>query len=204
MEHFADPRWADYVRGVGAAGAKREIEAHLLSGCGECKPVFDFWKWVGDFAARDVAYTPPDNLTRLMKLALYNEQVPETETWTIANLVYDSMSRPLVAGIRSGGTSTRQFVFEAEGLTVDLRFEKKPQSNIIYASGQVLDKQTPLTWMDNTTVILWTEKGKTIDVAEANKHGEFQLQFEAQDQLRISIVTMGRKTVRIPLGSFEA
>lgn len=204
MEHFADPRWADYVRGVGAPATKQEIEAHLVAGCVTCKPAFDFWKWMDDFAARDTAYTPPDNLTRMVKMALYSEEVPEPGTWTIANLVYDSLSRPLVAGVRSGGTSTRQFVFEAEGLTVDLRFEKKAQSNIVHASGQVLDKQTPLTWMDSTTVILWTEKGKTIDVAEANKHGEFQLEFEAQDQLRISIVTTGRKTVRIPLGSFEA
>jgi len=37
----------------------------------------------------------------------------------------------------------------------------------------------------------------------ANDYGEFQFEFEHEDQLRISIITANRKTLRIALGNLE-
>jgi hypothetical protein len=47
------------------------------------------------------------------------------------------------AGIRSTVAVARQLVYEAEGLTVDLRLYRQPQSNKICVVGQVLDKGIP-------------------------------------------------------------
>jgi hypothetical protein len=42
-----------------------------------------------------------------------------------------------------------------------------------------------------------------VSIVEANGYGEFQLEFQPQDQLRLSIAAVGRKTLRIPLGNME-
>ena len=138
-----------------------------------------------------------------MKLEIGCAQPVEKYDWVSAKLIFDNMAQPLTVGIRSGAVSTRQVVYEAEGLTVDLRFERKPCSNLISASGQVLDRQAPLGWLDDASVILWSATGKMIITTNANDHGEFQFDFEAQDHLRLSIVSAGRRTVRIPLGRLE-
>jgi hypothetical protein len=89
-------------------------------------------------------------------------------------------------------------VYEAEGLTVDLRIDTQPRSNRVCAVGQVLDKRIPGA-LGNASVVLWTEKGHPLLATEANEFGEFQLEFEAQDRLRISIELTGRTPIRIPL-----
>lgn len=203
MEHFSEQRWADFVRGVGMSGTTREIEAHLATSCAECTIPFDLWLRLGRFAAREGDYAPPENLVRLVKLELASKQAAQPEAWTIASLVFDSAAQPLPVGVRSAAVSTRQFVYEAEGLTVDLGFQRKPQSNTISAVGQVLDKQAPHCWLVNAAIVLCTDKGQTIAATEANDYGEFQFEFEPQDQLRLSIITAGRRTLRISLGNLR-
>jgi hypothetical protein len=50
-------------------------------------------------------------------------------------------------------------------------------------------------------VVLWTEKGNPVLETRANERGEFELEFEAQAQLRISIELAGRTPIRIPLAN---
>ncbi|MGC2197449.1 MAG: hypothetical protein WA628_22435 [Terriglobales bacterium] len=121
----------------------------------------------------------------------------------MATLLFDSASAPLPAGIRGGAVSTRQFVYEGEGLTVDMRFERRQLSNTISASGQVLDKDVPLRWLGKAAIVLWNDKGQTVARTEAGEYGEFQFEFQPQGQLRISIATADRRTLRIALGNLE-
>ena len=97
----------------------------------------------------------------------------------------------------------RQVIYESESLTVDLRFERKVSANAISVVGQVLDRQEPLSWVSGAVVVLLTEKGRMLTKTEVNEYGEFQLEFEPENQLRMSVITMGRKTLRIALGSFD-
>jgi hypothetical protein len=201
-EHFPDQSWVDFVRGIGLPSTT-EIEAHLRAGCPECKTAVDLWKGVGSFAAKEGDFAPPENLVRLVKLELAGQAAAISEPWTIAGMVFDSAMRPLPAGIRSAAVTTRQVVYEGEGLTVDVRFERHPNSNRISAAGQVLDQQVPLRWLGNAAIVLWADGGQMLATTEANDYGEFQFEFESQDQLRISIATAGRRTLRIPLGSLR-
>jgi hypothetical protein len=202
MEHFPDHTWADYVRGVGSTAAP-EIEEHLANGCPECKAAVDLWRGLGSFAAQEGDYAPPENLVQLVKLGLAGQHTVMPDPWIIAGIVFDSKMRTLPAGIRSAAVTTRQVVYEGEGLTVDVRFERKPNSKTISAAGQVLDKQVPLRWLGNAAIVLWTDGGQMLATTEANDYGEFQFEFESQDQLRISIATAGRRTLRIPLGNLR-
>jgi len=138
-----------------------------------------------------------------VKLQLANRQADQPEIGLIASMIFDSATQPLAMGVRSGTASTRQIVYEAEGLTVDLRLERKPHSSTFSAAGQVLDKDAPLSWLGNAAIVLWTDKGQMVTKTVANDYGEFQFEFEHEDQLRISIITANRKTVRIALGNLE-
>lgn len=199
MEHFPEQTWADFVRGVGLSGTTQQIETHLATGCSECTSALDLWRRFGTFAAREGEYVPPENLVRLAKLELASNQVTRPQAWTLASMVFDSLTQPLPVGVRSLAVNSRQVVYEADGLTLDLRFERKPHSNTISAAGQVLDKQAPLCWLGHAAVVLWTESGQMVVTTQANDYGEFQFEFEAQDQLCLSIATAGRRTLRIPL-----
>lgn len=159
MSHFSEQTWADFVRDIDTTGATPGWEAHLASDCIECKSAFDLWGRVGRLAAKERDYAPPDNLVRLVKLAFPAAEAPERRNWPIASLLFDSTSAPLAVGIRGAVASTRQLVYEGEGLTVDIRFERRQHSNSIRASGQVLDKHVPLRWLGKAAIVLWNDRG---------------------------------------------
>ena len=203
MAHFSEQTWADFVRGVCAPGAAQEVQGHLESSCPECKTASAVWGRIERLAAKESNYAPPESLVRLAKWQFVDKQPAEPEVWVLASMIFDSATQPLPMGLRSGSAGTRQILYEAEGLTVDLRLERKPHSSTFSAAGQVLDKESPLTWLGNAAIVLWNEKGHMLTKTVANDYGEFQFEFEHDDQLRISIITSNRKTVRIALGSLE-
>ena len=203
MEHFSDEVWADFVRGVGTLESAKQIDLHLTDHCSPCIASFALWQQLRSQAGREAQYTAPEDLVRLAKLQFTAVRSRQPEAWAIASLVFDSLMQPLPAGIRGGAINARQVIYEAEGLTVDMRFERSQKSNTIAVAGQVLDRDSPLCWLRNAAIVLLTEKGQMITKTEANDYGEFQLEFEPQNQLRISVITQGRKTLRIALGNFD-
>src|SRR5207253_3463909 len=76
--------------------------------------------------------------------------------------------------------------------------------NKICVVGQVLDKGIPRVSPSGASIMIWTEKGLPIVQARANVSGEFQLEFEPQDGLRLSVNVDGRRTIRIPLANLKA
>jgi hypothetical protein len=198
MEHFSEQTWGDFVRGISNPETRKGVESHLASGCSDCAAAFDTWKRVYAIAANENTCTPPDNIVRAVKQEFVAKYPQQPSRWVLATLVFDTITQPLPAGVRGGAVTARQLIFEAEGLTVDLRLDAEPQSNTICAVGQVLDKGIPRS-PANASIMLWTEKGEPVVETQANQFGEFQLEFEAQDQLRLSIEMAGRRPVRIPL-----
>jgi hypothetical protein len=203
MAHFSEQTWADFVRGIGTDATMREVQTHLASACPECKSDFDLWGRVVRLVAKENDYAPPDSLVQALKAEFPAAQAVELEPWTMTSILFDSASAPLPVGIRGSAASTRQLVYEGEGLTVDVRFERRQHSKTISVSGQVLDKEVPLRWLGKAAIVLWNDKGQTVARTEAGEYGEFQFDFEPQGQLRISIATADRRTLRIPLGNLE-
>ena len=91
-----------------------------------------------------------------------------------------------------------QVAFEAEGTMVDLVLDTRPQSGTISLVGQVVDKGGAKIVPRQVAVIVWTETGKPLAETSANEFGEFQLEFAAQDRLRLSVEIAGQKPIRIP------
>jgi hypothetical protein len=198
MKHFSEQVWADYVRGIGQPKTSLDVETHLASGCPDCTPICGMWKKVYSIAANEPRLTPPDDTIRMVKLEFAASRSPEPSPWTMAKLVFDSLSQPLTAGVRSGASDSRQVVFDAEGTMVDLVLDARPQSGMISLVGQVVDKGGTKVAPRQVSVILWTETGQPLAETSANEFGEFQLEFAAQTRLRLSVEIVGYKPIRTP------
>jgi hypothetical protein len=205
MEHFSERPWADFVRGIGGPEISKDIRTHLAADCSKCKTALDAWSRVRRLASAEDAYAPPENLVRLVKLGFasklgYQPRAWTPANWTVANLVFDSFAQPLPAGVRSSAAlSAWQVVYEAEGLTVDLRFGHRGQSKTVHLVGQVFDKRAVRVWQSNATIELSAEQGQLVATTDVNAMGEFHIEFKPQDHLWLSVKAAGRNTVRIPL-----
>jgi hypothetical protein len=200
MRHFSEQPWVDFVRGVSGSEISRDIGTHLDTGCPKCQTALEAWSRVRRLATEEAAYAPPENLVRLVKLGFTGQPAKRTRKWTLASLVFDSFAQPLPAGVRSSGLSVWQVVYEAEGMTVDLRFGRGAHSKVLHLVGQVLDKQKARA-RQNATVELSTEQDQLVGTTAVNALGEFQVEFEAKDDLWLSIKSEDRNTVRIPLAN---
>jgi hypothetical protein len=149
-------------------------------------------------ATDEATYTPPEDLVRMVKLGFTRQQANSTCGWALASLVFDSWTQPLLAGVRSGALNVWQVIYEAEGLTVDLRFGRRAHQTAVHLVGQVLDKHVGRAWR-NATIELSTEQEQLIATTAVNASGEFQVEFEARDHLWLSVRTGDGNTVRIPL-----
>jgi hypothetical protein len=201
MDHFSEQAWADFARGFGAT-KKPDIQAHLAASCLECKAVEVFWRRMQTMALAESAYTPSENLVRLVKLEFAAKQEIQPEKWSVASLLFDSITRPLPAGVRSGDATVRQVVYEAEGLTVDLRFDRIVPSGSISVVGQLLDNRVPREPLTAASIVILTESGQLVATTMTNESGEFQLEFEPADHLRLT-ARVGRRRVQIPLANLK-
>ena len=199
MEHFSEQPWADFVRGVSGPEASRDISAHLAKGCASCKTAHHTWSRVGRLGTAESSYTPPENLVRLVKLGFATNLPQPAQTWTLASLVFDSFAQPLMAGVRSGALNFWQVIYEAEGLTVDLRFGHRTPSKAIHLVGQVFDKQAVRALQNNASIELSTEQEQLLAATTVSALGEFYIEFETNANLWLSVKAAGRNPVRIPL-----
>lgn len=199
MEHFSQQLFADLVREIDAP-ANAELRSHLANQCPQCVETFKMWSRLQAIAARENTYAAPADSVRLAKLELAARDHGQREI--AATVVFDSALQPALAGVRSAAAATaRQMVYEAEGLMVDLRFDQPPGSKCISLIGQVLNQKGPRRSLANAPVMLWTEKGLVMAETRTNGLGEFHLEFEVQDRMRLSIQAFGGNVIRIPLAS---
>jgi hypothetical protein len=199
VEHFSEWAWADFVRGIRNA-ERGEMEAHIVNGCRICVAERDTWKQVHAVALRESNYAPPEAVVRMAKLEFAAQAFDEGRQPGLANLVFDTFGMPVIGGVRSSvAAAARQMVFEADGFAVDLRFDSAASSERIFLTGQVLDKRIPRAPLEDAVVILWTDKGLAIAETKANAFGEFSLELEKQNNLRLSIEVVGHARIRIRL-----
>jgi hypothetical protein len=205
MEHFSERPWADFVRGISEPEISKDIKAHLAADCSKCKTALDAWSRVQKLASAEDAYAPPENLVRLVKPGFASKLGHQSRAWipanwTVANMVFDSFAQPLPVGVRSSAAlSAWQVVYEAEGLTVDLRFGHRAQSKTVHLVGQVFDKRAVRLSQSDATIEVSTEQNHVLATTAVNAMGEFHIEFKPQDHLWLSVKAAERNIVRIPL-----
>jgi hypothetical protein len=129
----------DYLDGRLGATEGRLIERHVGSGCVQCGSIGHWYRRVKAIAARDDSVEPPGWVfKRAVKAFLahrdsYSVEVPEQ----MAILVFDSLYRPEIAGMRSTSVADRQLLYSAGGYSVDLQIARAGIS-AVNLMGQIL------------------------------------------------------------------
>ena len=68
----------------------------------KCKTAFDLWRVSQASRRKEVTYAPPRDLVRLVKLGLSDQDRALSQKWMFASMVFDSLKRPLPAGVSQG------------------------------------------------------------------------------------------------------
>jgi len=199
VEHIAEPAWADFVRGRSTPQAKSAIESHLASGCTTCLSAAALWKSFMEVAAKEQDYAPPAQAVRLVEAHFAAAKLAAPTPRPLASLVFDSFARPLPAGVRSGSAMARQLVYEAEGLTIDLRIDKHANSKALSIVGQVLDARTLRLAPEAVPVALLDRHGEPLQRTATSNFGEFHLEVAAEAEMQLAIEVDAERTVCIAL-----
>lgn len=205
MIHFSSEQWFEFARNAEPAEEHPLMERHLEDGCDECRKVAAMWTEVLEIAARESRYHLPAGVVRSARAAF----APRgnwrwlTEIAQAAETIFDSMLEPIPAAVRGSAAPARQFLQEAKPFVVDLRVEFEPILKRVRLVGQVLSSTEPQKIVSDVDVFLLRGEQLAANTT-ANSSGEFELEFEAEENLQLFVDIRGRKVieVRLPV-SFE-
>ena len=203
--HYDDTIWVDLVRGTLDPATKGEVEKHLQTGCADCKQAMATWRNMHSSAQQERSFNPPADTVRMVKKEFEIQYPKPQEKETIlAKLVFDSFARPATAGIRSAAATNnkaRQLMFDAQGITIDMRFEFQPPQRL-FVVGQVMENKN--AYPMPMPLLLFNDQGAAVLETETTEFGEFQFECDIREPLRMSLELTSTKRVQVPLGDPKA
>jgi hypothetical protein len=194
LKHFSEEAWADFVRDLIAPTTKTTMQQHINLGCTKCETAMQVWQRVLSIARAESGLTPPEDAVRVSK-SQFATTLSEAKHGI--RLLFDSKLGSVTAGLR-GSVSARQFLYETDDYYIDLRLEPRREADSACLIGQVLSRSASERAAQKVTVRL--QQG-TLLLAETttNQHGEFQLEFEASQNLCLAIGHSEADEIILPL-----
>jgi hypothetical protein len=198
-DHFSEEDWLDFARDQ-AIDRRTSLAQHLASGCSRCAATLRFWRSVLARAGSEATYAPPDFAVRQARasFALSRPKGLFARAADAASLVFDSFRQPQPAGVRAAGPSPRQMLYQAGPYVVRLRVDPGTDSDRLSVVGQVVDDADPTRDLQDLAVLVLSGK-QTVDRTLTNRLGEFQLEPEPADNLRLSVGVPDRGPLTVPL-----
>src|SRR5262249_40513743 len=196
----------DLVDGRLVQSEAERVSEHLATGCSQCHAEKDWYENVKRTAFEDDTQAPPP---WVLKRAIRIFENAKSRTLArrirqaVATLVFDSLARPIPAGVRSTETSTRQLLYRAGDFSVDLQVAPSERSRVDLI-GQVLrEGEVAFDSVANLSVELH-DSGKSTRRAMTNEMGEFILDgisagtFDLMIQLPEGSITIPDLPVALP------
>ena len=202
MKHFTAWEWTDFVGGVDDSEVHALMQAHL-TGCPRCQRTVEVLRGVSELAQRESAYEPPDHAMRYAQ-AIYSMYRPEKSGLArlVAQLMHDSASAPLPAGIRSEDRLSRHLVYRAESYYLDLQLEYQPSGRVTLV-GQLANQAAPAISTENVPVCLM-ERSTLLATTLCNNLGEFHLECAPSRNLRLHLpLPTAGKQLEVPLSDLD-
>ena len=198
--HFSEEQWADFARRRRANDEEPvRMQQHLQAGCEPCAETLGFWAAVVDLAGREASYQAPDDVVARMKerFALHRPAGLLERAARSAALVFDSFRQPALAGIRAGGSSPRQMLYKAGRFAIRLEVDRDRDPGRVSVVGQIVDESAPQNALPDVPVLLTGGEGP-VDWTVTNGLGEFQLESDPSDNLRLTIEVPEIGTLSLP------
>jgi hypothetical protein len=187
-EHFTEEDWFDFAHQQAAPSVRASLERHLEKGCSRCTQTVRLWRAVLDVADQEAACRPPDAALRQVKgdFALRRPKRLVERVAEQAALVFDSFRQPQPMGVRGAGPTPRQLLYKAGRYMIRLRLEPAADAERLSIVGQLVDEHpSPAAVQD--IAVLALKGGKTLDRTLTNHLGEFVLEPDAAEDLRLCV-----------------
>lgn len=203
MRHYSLEEWVDFARNVIKGSAKERMQSHLETGCAKCSRELSLWQRFHQVAQRTSDNRQPsESVLRIVRGAFAIQPTAKVEVRTpkaaVVELLFDSFRAPVLAGVRSGASHSRQLLYGTATYRIDVRIEPQIDSDTVVLIGQVLNSADPNEKLAEVPVTLW--KGRKILAASVTNHqGEFQLECEMDSSFRLMITLPGQREVSLPL-----
>jgi len=198
--HFVSEDWVDFVNEQLSQGQMQKMQRHLDAGCAKCSKVVDLWQRVRHVARRESQYDAPESAVRHLRNAFVVMAEPRGAKgrFEIPRLVFDSLWQLAAAGVRSAGSTSRQVLYRAGEIVIEMRLEPELYSERVNIAGQVCNTALQGEGLAQVPVAVTSSNGKVAE-ATTNQFGEFQLGFVPEEGLRISFGPVDDKELSIPL-----
>ena len=186
-EHFTEEDWFDFAHQQAAPSVRASLERHLEKGCSRCTQTVRLWRAVLDVADQEAAYRPPDEALRQLKgdFALRRPKGLLERVAEQAALVFDSFRQPQPMGVRGAGPSPRQLLYKAGRYAIRLRLESADAERVSIV-GQLVDEHQSRAAVQDIAVLALQGR-KTLDRTLTNHLGEFVLEPDAAENLRLCV-----------------
>lgn len=201
MKHFDITRWADFIRGTGSREEQEEMQEHLLTGCESCARMRDLLQRFGEtlLSAEATPVVPAAVVQRAEAIFALRQPEKIGFAQVLARLVYDSFREPLPAGIRTGRSASRQVLYEAGEICIDLRLEFENGGALVSLVGQVSNRQQPHQSLAGVPLVLMSGP-ELLARTLTNQYGEFQLEYEPRTSLSLHLGSQ-EHWIQVPLGN---
>jgi hypothetical protein len=200
MRHYSLEKWVDFARNVIREDEKAKMQSHLNTGCAECSKELSLWRRLQQVAQRESAYEPVDGAVRTVNALFANQRSHRTRhaKFGAPALLFDSFRNPLLAGMRSSESATRQLLYGANNYRIDVRIEPQTDSQKVVLVGQVLNSADPDERLSQVPVALLKGR-KVLAESVTSPFGEFQMECALDGGFRLMVTLPGKREVSLPL-----
>jgi len=205
MKHITDDIWVDFVRGTLVPDDAEAVDRHLRTGCGRCLHARDLWLSVRQRADRESLYSPPEDALAIARAQFRAFRAERKLTPIRAVLLFDNLHGASPVGIRGAmAPLLRHLLYQAGSFSIDFSIEPRAGSNELALTGQVADAKRvairePRSRAPRPKVLL-LQGDRELAATATNRVGEFEFQFEAQEDLALMVLVKGRPPVLVELG----
>jgi len=200
MENFSSEKWVAFVEQTAIANQSESIAKRPKQGCSAHLKNKPFCQRVRQSVAAEAKYQPREGSVRLAKAAFAGARLAGKGGGTSRriSLLFDSFLQPVLRGVRSAGTGTRQMLYRADPFQIDIQVEAKPDSNLIVVTGQLLDLNCPEYTARDVPVLLSDMHGQSAQTM-TNGFGEFREEIENTGDLQVTFAPPGGNPIIISL-----
>jgi hypothetical protein len=199
MAHIADDMWVDFARGTLPSDRAAIIVDHLDGGCKRCRRIRDLWVSVAERAVREQGYVVSEEALHLARAQFRSLRAQRKLNAVAAALMFDSHQAAYAAGVRSGVTpALRHLLYQAGSFSLDFRVEPTNGSGELALTGQIADAKRVTAGIPRSKVLL-LQGDRELAQTETNRVGEFEFQFEPQEELALMVLVKGRQPILVQL-----
>ncbi|HJS74554.1 MAG TPA: hypothetical protein VJ921_09715 [Vicinamibacteria bacterium] len=203
MRHFALEDWVDLARESIPVEQRTAMLRHAAD-CSRCVRTLRVWRRVAAIGRSEASFVPPEEAVRAVKSAYLRHlhQLSPAPESLLARLVFDSFRAPAAAGVRTLDLCSRQLLFEADDLAIDLRIETAGGSLRSSLMGQLLHHSRQTENLGELPVALMLGK-HSVAHTTTNPFGEFLFELELNRRHRIRIQLDAIRSIVVPLGCLD-